>query len=211
MDLGTLIRKYLFWLGFLLLLLAIIPTFRGDRCCVRLAENSGYLVFFLVALGVVIVIGIFLVRNKHEMQGLLLILGASLLLLYGILYAGMFGCCDIPEACAMPPGMVCRSYSLNGNTDRLNIELVNGLQKSIIVTKLSCTQDPSQYEDTVDIRLGVGEAHEWEVTCNDARGEPKSFETMERFSGKINLEYYFEEEGPWAPRNLTGMIYVEAN
>ena len=97
---------------------------------------------------------------------------------------------------------------------------MNGLQKTIIITNMSCTKEPSQFEacDPVSCRgvdkngltVYLGQPAYFYVSCNDETGNPMKFEPGDEFSGKINVEYYFENEGPSTKRKLSGNIYVKA-
>ena len=122
--------------------------------------------------------------------------------------------------CSMPAGMICASSYLSSQTDRLNITLVNGLQKTIIIIGMSCTKDSNQFEpcepvrcrgkDKIGITVPLGSSANFYVSCNDESGNPMKFEQGDAFSGKINVEYYSEDGGLSNPRKLSGNIYVKA-
>ena len=122
------------------------------------------------------------------------------------------------DVCTMPGGMTCSRFNLSPETDLLNVTLVNGLQKTIDITNVSCSKDLNQFEqcdafrcsdfsgDGVTVRLGS--AFKALVTCNDESGKPMSFEPGDSYNGKINVEYYFLDEGPSAKRKLSGNVYA---
>ncbi|MFH0817436.1 MAG: hypothetical protein V1909_02265, partial [Candidatus Micrarchaeota archaeon] len=126
-----------------------------------------------------------------------------------------------PEVCTMPAGMACTQLHLSSQTDTINISLVNGLQKTIVVTNISCTKNPSQFEKCdsnicvsydagiggIKVPLG-GVSFRVYTTCNDEFGKPMSFEPGDSYNGKINLEYYFLDEGPLAKRKISGNVYA---
>jgi hypothetical protein len=120
----------------------------------------------------------------------------------------------------MPAGIGCSMFYLSSETDKLNISLVSGLQKKIVVTGISCTKNQDQFEQCDAARCsgfsgdGVvvpgGISVYFVATCNDENGNPMKFEPGDDFSGKINIEYYFLDEGSGAKRRDSGNIYAKA-
>ncbi len=49
------------------------------------------------------------------------------------------------------------------------------------------------------------------MSCNDENGKPMDFASGDVFSGKINIEYYFQGEGLSMKRRLIGNIYIKAS
>ncbi|MFH1448252.1 MAG: hypothetical protein ABIG39_05275 [Candidatus Micrarchaeota archaeon] len=130
-------------------------------------------------------------------------------------YLGLFSCGGPPEVCTMPAGMTCPKSYLSSESDTLKITLVNGLAKKMIVSSVSCTKDPEQYgkrsyNPYADVTMGIGESHDFELVCTDKAGSPLGFEQGESYSGRINIEYYFEDEGVDNLRTLSGNIFVVA-
>ncbi len=141
---------------------------------------------------------------------------AYLLLALCLLLAFAYAC-QPPDVCTMPTGMSCVSDSLSQETNKLNITLVHGLEKTIIVTGITCTKDPNQFEPCdaercpgfVEGKLTVekGKVAKFFVNCNDENGNPLRFNYRDAFIGKINVEYYFLGEDPSIKRTLSGNIY----
>ncbi|MFH0817371.1 MAG: hypothetical protein V1909_01935 [Candidatus Micrarchaeota archaeon] len=141
------------------------------------------------------------------------------LLLGALIYLGGFSPTRAPELCQMQVGMTCSKSYLSVSTDTLDITLINGLAKSIIVTGISCTKNRDQIESCDSARCpgfsGDGvitplrSSFKALITCNDEAGNPMKFELGDEFSGKINVEYYFRDEGPGTPKKHTGNIYIK--
>jgi hypothetical protein len=127
-----------------------------------------------------------------------------------------------PEVCTMPAGMVCTpAYFDFHQNGYMNITLVNNLQKTIIITSISCTKNSNQFEQcdatrcsnfsgdgvTVPLRSPFKAL----VACNDENGNPMKFEPGDSYNGKINVEYYFLDEGSEKKRTLSGNIYARAS
>ena len=107
--------------------------------------------------------------------------------------------------------MSCAKLSLSSETGNLNIALVNGLQKTIVITNMSCTKDPSQFEPIQETKMLNGQSVSFFITCNGENGKALTFDQGDAFSGKINLEYYFEEDGPGVKRKLIGFVFKKAS
>lgn len=115
-----------------------------------------------------------------------------------------------PEVCSMPAGMTCSKAYLSSETDTLNITLVNGLQKAIIITNMSCSKNYGHSEPVQEIEMATGQSDWFVMACSDENGKPMKFEQGDYYSGKINLEYYFFDEGPSAKRKIIGNLYTRA-
>jgi len=114
------------------------------------------------------------------------------------------------EFCQMPAGMNCMKAYLSSQTDKLDITLNNGWPKDIVVTNISCTKNESQYEAIDAILIPLGEFHSFTLTCNDENGSQINFEQGEAYGGKINVQYYLNDEGPSMFRLANGQITVKA-
>ncbi len=118
-----------------------------------------------------------------------------------------------PEICMMPAGINCQKTYLS--TDgTLNVTLVNGLQKTIHIVGMKCTQesDPTDFE-AQDISASMGQAFSPTVplTCYDSQGIPVgTLSDGEQYSGKIYLKYYFVDEGSENIRTIVGTVTVRA-
>ena len=139
----------------------------------------------------------------------ILLIPALVVLLAGLLYLGIFNV-SAPEVCTMPVGMACTEAHLLADGDKLEITLINGFQKPMVITQMSCSKKPSQLEDIQKTTMQVGQSKPFLITCNDINGKPINFEKDDTFSGNINLQYYFESEGPTAMRRVVGNIYAKA-
>ncbi len=115
-----------------------------------------------------------------------------------------------PETCSMPVGVDCSSAYLDGNTNTLSLILENSLPKKIVVTGAACTKSFNDYAESEETVMGVGEKHAFYLKCTDASGTPLSFEKDDRFTGRINIMYYFQEEGPDHKRRISGNLYAVA-
>ena len=156
------------------------------------------------------------------------------IVLAALLYLGIFNV-KPPEVCTMPSGMTCTKNYLFAGTKptaaganpaageaRLEATLVNGLQKTIVVTNASCTKDPTKYEDCAAAgtaaRCGasaaggatvpMGATLKINVTCLDDNGVQMGFSSGDEYNGKINLAYYFKDEGAGAIRRISGNFYT---
>ena len=138
----------------------------------------------------------------------------------GLLYLGMPGP-GLTEVCTMPAGMSCPKSDLSSSSDLLNVTLVNGLKKNIVITNISCSKDSMQSEpcdsnrcagfsgDGVTVPLGG--SFNALVTCNDDKGKAMTIDQGDAYSGRINLEYYFQDEGSRAMRKIRGNLYIKAS
>ena len=59
--------------------------------------------------------------------------------------------------------------------------------------------------------MKLGESKTFTTSCNDESGKPIDFDESETFTGKINIQYYFKDEGPTNLRRIIGNIQVNAN
>ncbi|MFH0817199.1 MAG: hypothetical protein V1909_01045 [Candidatus Micrarchaeota archaeon] len=118
-----------------------------------------------------------------------------------------------PEVCTMPAGMTCQKFYIYGETGYAAITLVNGLQKTIVVTNASCTKQAAQFEPCTSARcldwvstnnlvVPLGSSFKLNISCNDENGNPISFYSGDDFSGRINIQYYFLDEGPQNSRKI---------
>ena len=139
----------------------------------------------------------------------ILLIPATVIVLAGLLYIGIFNV-PAPEVCTMPLGMACTEAHLSAEVDRLEITLENSLPKAIVITQMSCTKKPNQIEDTQKTTMQVGQSQSFLIACNDENGKPINFEKGDAFSGNINLQYYFDAEGPTLMRRVVGNIYAKA-
>ncbi len=138
------------------------------------------------------------------------------IVLAALLYLGIFNL-NPPEVCTMPAGMSCTKSYLSSTGDNVSITLVNGLQKTINVTNFSVTKNPNEYAACTVARCGgtgasmqIGEAHTFTVQPTDENSAVLSFDQGEAFSGKVNLIYYFKDEGAANIRRISGNIYARA-
>ncbi|MFH0817219.1 MAG: hypothetical protein V1909_01145 [Candidatus Micrarchaeota archaeon] len=125
-----------------------------------------------------------------------------------------------PEVCTMSAGMTCAKFWLHQETDKTDVLLVNRLQKEIIITNISCTKNPNQFEPCDSVRckgfdagiggvlVPLGASINASITCNDENGNAINFFSGDDFSGKVNAEYYFKEEGANALRKISGNVYA---
>ncbi len=114
------------------------------------------------------------------------------------------------ETCTMPAGMTCAKTVLSSDGGILQLTLANNLPKSIVVTSITCTKKPDQFVRLLNTTMESGQAYAFLLNCNGENGELLEFAPGDAFSGKINVEYYFADEGPINPRKLSGNIYVKA-
>ncbi len=124
------------------------------------------------------------------------------------------------EACLMPAGIDCHNFHLSSDTDKLEVTLENGLQKTIIITEIVCTKanltvdcsgvDCSPTAIPSGIEVAAANSSKFLIPCNDETGNAIYFGERDQYSGKIVVYYYFKEEGPEAKRKLIGNIYVKA-
>ena len=186
---------------------------------------------FLVLFLTIIVAPIFFVlyfiyktvkERKIDRERLLYTIPWAMML--GVVFLALFYWAPVgpgpPEVCTMPAGMGCQKSDLTSSSDLLNITLVNGLQQNIVITNISCSKNSAQSEicdsnrcagfsgDGVTVsNKGLFSAL---VACNDEIGNPIKFEPGDAFTGKINVEFYFQDEGSAAKRKMSGNIYVKA-
>ena len=210
-----------FKLGILLLLIPWILT-----CCLILfgvstcGQDTWF--WFLVPLSAFLIpalnnVNYSIIKNKPTKKYFFILVSSLTLIILGIIAPLIFLvdahlCYANPQhICAMPSGMTCSRSYLSSSSDFLNITIVNGLQKAIIITNVSCTKDRNQFEPVPEIEAEVGEAGEFLISCNDDIGRPLTFESGDTYSGKINIGYYFQDENPGSKRKLSGYIYEKAS
>ncbi|MFH1447614.1 MAG: hypothetical protein ABIG39_02015 [Candidatus Micrarchaeota archaeon] len=135
------------------------------------------------------------------------------IVLAALLYLGIFNL-DPPEVCTMPAGMTCPKSYLSSAADQLNVTLVNGLQKSITITNVTCTKDPSNYSGgwavASQMNASLGQAININLKCADELGLPLSFDVGDSLSARINVQYYFKDEGINNLRRISGNVFAKA-
>jgi hypothetical protein len=140
-----------------------------------------------------------------------------------LLYVGLFNLSQSMsnmEMCTMPVGITCAKASLSSYTDKLDVTLVNGLQKTIVVTGIDCTAGlggatPCNPESCPGfsgggVTVDADESADFMTTCQKTDGT-EDFGPGEVYAGKLNVEYYFKEEGSGAKRRMTGNIISKAS
>lgn len=131
--------------------------------------------------------------------------------LAALLYLGVFNVSPPPQVCTFPIGMQCASSHLSADTDKLEITVINGFQKPIIINQAGCAKTSSAMADVSQTRLTTAQRASFSLSCADEAGNQINFQTGDQYSGKINLQYYFEAEGPSATRRMSGNIYAKAS
>ncbi len=139
------------------------------------------------------------------------------IVLAALLYLGIFTPIT-PEVCMMPAGINCQKTYLSSANDNIDVTLVNGLQKSIAVMEMKCTQEsaPTAFDevkvDGTDLAVSMGQAFspETALDCYDSTGAAATFDNGEQYSGKLYIRYYFKDEGSGSPRTIVGTITVKA-
>ncbi|MFH0818128.1 MAG: hypothetical protein V1909_05875 [Candidatus Micrarchaeota archaeon] len=148
---------------------------------------------------------------KEKWMPLLFGIAPVLFIIFSVSCFFGIGDCLPSELCTMPAGMTCSKSYLSSQTDTINVTLVNGLQKTIVITNISCSKNPSQFEPTKETTVSLGSAASFTTTCNDDTGDLLKFEPGDLYSGKINVEYYFQDEGPGAKRKISGNVYARVS
>ncbi len=189
-----------------LLIVLSVPLFLFDF---QLINTALYFLLLGFILGALTALSEFFGGKRREALGTFFGFAILLVFVMFILYLPINGPMP-PKVCTMPAGMNCRKFYLSSQTDRLNITLVNGLQKTIVITNMSCTKDSSQFEPFQETKMLLGQSASFVMSCNDDTGKALTFEQGDTFSGKINIEYYFKDEGPGTKRKISGNVYVEA-
>ncbi len=138
----------------------------------------------------------------------ILLIPVIVIALAGLFYLGVFDVSPPPEVCVMPVGMNCVSSRLAA--ERLDIELVSGFQKKIVITHLACTKKTDQQVEVEKQTVSPGQKLSFSIPCRDESGNPMSFKQGDAYSGKINVQYYFEDEGPSMVRRVVGNVYAKA-
>ncbi len=92
--------------------------------------------------------------------------------------------------------------------ERMANATTNPRDKALILTMYESGCRIGQSFDGEGITVKLGQAVDFNVNCNDEKGNPIKFEQGDSFTGKINIEYYFNDEGPNAKRKITGNIYA---
>ena len=165
--------------------------------------------------------GIVAVNRQYKQGTVLAVLLAITFIIFGM---GMYSYCPLgPDGeCTMQVGMSCKKFSLASENGKLSLTLVNGLQKKIVVTGVSCTRMASQFEkcdigrclgyseNSGGVIIQMGESTELSPGCNNENGTPISFRKGDTFEGKLNVQYYFADEGSRSIRNMTGNVNIRA-
>jgi hypothetical protein len=128
-----------------------------------------------------------------------------------LFYVGVFNVSPPPEICTFPVGMQCVSSHLSADTDKLEITVISGLQTPIIITNVSCAKTSDKLAEISQVRLATAQRASFSISCTDETGNPINFQQGDTYSGKINVQYYFEAEGPSALRRMSGNIYAKAS
>ena len=136
---------------------------------------------------------------------------AAFLFFMLVLLTGIAFSLNPSAVCAMPAGMTCVNAYLSSETDTLNITLVNGLQKTIVITNMSCTKSISYSEPVHEIEMALGQSSWFVMACSDENGKLMKFEPTEDFSGRINIGYYSKNEGKNASRKISGDVYIRTD
>jgi hypothetical protein len=139
------------------------------------------------------------------------------IVLAALLYLGVFNV-QPPETCMFSPGLSCKTFYLPSGTDHLALTVVNGLQKPITVTDVSCSQQTTPSYTTFVAAKTANVGGEFTVVEADAvsclssavASTPIAFAAGDTYSGKVYLKYYFTSEGSTSPRVIQGTIYVKA-
>ncbi len=82
--------------------------------------------------------------------------------------------------------------------------------RSIVITKLSCTKKADQFEDFGAKQIAIGDEAWLTVTCNDESGKPMKFNKGDPFCGYINIEYYLNDQGPTNITRKSGQVALWA-
>ncbi len=156
------------------------------------------------------------------------------IVLAALLYLGIFNL-NPPEVCTMPAGMSCpKSYLRAGTAPAtattdcaaangcMNATFVNGLQKTIVVTNVSITKNANSFDACTSavrcinwvsgtgVTVPLGSQFSVMLPVTDENGVPMAISSGDAFSGKINIVYYFKDEGASATRKITGNVYAKA-
>ncbi|MFH0818280.1 MAG: hypothetical protein V1909_06645, partial [Candidatus Micrarchaeota archaeon] len=128
-----------------------------------------------------------------------------------------------PEVCTMSAGMTCTKNYLFATNANMSVTLVNGLQKTIVVTGIAATKANRTHVVTCgdagaicsgaanNVTMALGQSNQFGLWLYDESGARiMSFTPGEGFSGTINVEYYFKDEGPTKTRKLSGNVYARA-
>jgi hypothetical protein len=210
-------------LGKLLALLASFSLFLSFVSAFLSIESGaftysiGHLLFLLsTTLTIpILFLAIFLLATKDFRTGgkflaIGVILGTAIAFIWLMMYSRDWPSSMPPEVCTMPAGMSCAKAALDSDGGILQLTLISNLQKSIVVTSVTCTKKPDQLIRLLNTTMENAQAYTFLLNCNGENGELLEFAQGDAFSGKINVEYYFEDEGPSNKRTITGNIYVKA-
>jgi hypothetical protein len=130
--------------------------------------------------------------------------------------------CSGPDVCTMPAGMSCTTAYLYAAGDNMSVTLVNGLQKTIVVTGIAATRADKTHVEAcgsagaicsgtaTEVTMALGQSNKFGLYLYDESGVRMFFTPGDGFSGKINVQYYFKDEGPGAVRTLSGNVYAKA-
>ncbi|MFH0817280.1 MAG: hypothetical protein V1909_01465 [Candidatus Micrarchaeota archaeon] len=201
---------------FTLLVLAVLSSLGLDAC---IFPSIVSLKFLLIPIAVITFItSIFglkssLKEKKNKKSAFLLIFTLFTVFLsisYGFVPISCNGL-KPPEVCTMPAGMTCARATLTSDGAILQLTLINGLTKPIVVTSVTCTKKPDQFIRLLNTTMENGQGYAFLLNCNGENGELLEFSPEDEFSGKINVEYYFADEGPNNLRKISGNVYVKAD
>ncbi len=129
----------------------------------------------------------------------------------------------IPEYCTFQNGFSCQSSWLSSHKDKLELSLINGLNKPMVVTHVSCSTDRNQAEqcdskrcrkydsEKGGVELHTGAATGFILRCTDHRGEPLFFRKGDHYVGKLIVKFYYLGEDKTNIRKLVGSIGVKAS
>jgi len=157
------------------------------------------------------------------------------IVLVALLYIGVFKV-NPPEVCAMPTGISCaKSYLKSGDTgytaagSRLDVVLVNGLQKTIVITGVACTKNQTNVLPCINTGFSatannctaydsaaagaivpLGASVTLQLKCTDEDGNVLPITSVDTFNGRINVRYYFKDEDASNVRLLSGNVFAQA-
>lgn len=133
-----------------------------------------------------------------------------------LLYLGVFTP-SLPEVCkSKAPGWTCTRFRLTAGA-ALNFDLSPAL-RAVTVTRAKCTQETgivttggSAWSGTTAIQPGNSATFS-AITCHNSAGTAiASFTTGEEYRGKVNIQYYYNDEGSAATRQEQFDLVVKAS
>ncbi len=155
------------------------------------------------------------------------------IVLASLLYLGIFNL-NPPELCTMPAGMSCTNSYLRAGTAPatattdcgtddgcMNATFVNGLQKTIVVTNVSVSRNLNSFDGCASaarctgfasggVTVPLGTRFSVMLPVTDENGVPMAISSGDAFNGKINIVFYFKDEGASATRKITGNVFARA-